>query len=353
MREAYNFLTAKQLRRAGKSADRARESQSPVVEDLASSMYALTTDIEPGMAHDVMQGLGSMLSHVPFAVVGPAALVYYGRQRNIARVSIVCPAPCVRAVFSWAATKGMRRFQDHWRDSIAYRTSDGFLCRVRVRPLEEAAFSAIRVSETSGPGGQAKVMVLPSVVNDYARLYARSSHRWSHENRHVVADDILWMLRRIVASIKPGRGRNELEFTPSEVTWILSQDFWYRFADEFPEAVDLFSGAGVFRCLNRRAGLEVAGYPDKTRPTPALSEALFDADLHARVHDWMAEIERFGEQEEIEAKEATGPAPTPVLAGSRTVKWSEPLVSAVNDQKPSFRRPANVSYVSCLRSAVD
>lgn len=284
------FLSARVYNPAQLSA---QHSRTPSVNDMMGQVYMMEEAIHPSTTIEVLQGLGAMFEHIPFLVVGSPGLVHYGQaDRSLPHITIACPTSSRLALFSWARTKGMYRFQGTWGDSFGYKTTGGLLCRVRVRGVLHESFERLRAASPLWPGDKAKVMTLPCLVNEYAALFARGAgpraeDSWGPRERAAVARQIIWLLFRIVerkqAAEEEGE-RSEHEFVESEVSWVLTKEFWRPFIKEYPDAVELFRAAGVFSCLDN--GYLPAADHEVPRPPPKKTRdfALLDADVDVDVN---------------------------------------------------------------------
>lgn len=305
------------------------------IESMLSRTYIVRDTIKPETAREIVQGIGVMLHHVPFTIVGNAALVYYGRNRRITRITLACPEDCVLAVFRWAQTYGMHQFVGSgWGDSFGYKTEDGGLYRVRVRSLYREPFNRIRLPQPS-PHNHAKVMTLPNIVNEYAGLYAGGRRRLpGGVEEAIIASEILWMLRRIAILVCAGSDDKDQQFTRDEVTWILTREFWEPFVREHPEAVELFRVAGVFRCLNRDGDVGHSGCLGKNRPLPPRPGFLDDVGPY----------ESLPKMQDVLYSDGRPMMPDLHAAGKREVSIADP-VTAASSRAASVREatPANSS----------
>lgn len=275
-------------RRPDSPVDRHSQTSSPSIEDMLGQVYVMNDRLDPDITCEVIEGLSIMLDHIPFAVVGSAALVYYGRVRQVSRITIACPADCARSIFGWAKASGMHRFGGDWRDSFGYKTKQGHICRVRVRPLYEESFQLFRVAKCgsdrnhSPEPAPAKIMALPSLVNEYARLFTTyQACGLTGKELSFIAFEIMWALHRIAEFGQTGsHGPNEQAFTYADTTWLLTRQFWRNFTGRFPESIELFRLAGVF--VARSAGVAGTRRRCQRRWTSQMPRDDFDgADLSA------------------------------------------------------------------------
>ncbi|KAJ4164809.1 hypothetical protein LMH87_006467 [Akanthomyces muscarius] len=314
--------------RQAERASSATDESSIEIENMLRRTYIVRDTIEPQTAHEIIQGIGIMLYHVPFTIVGNAALVYYGRDRRISRITLACPEDCMLAIFRWAQTYGMHQFVGNgWGDSFGYKTKDGGLYRVRVRSLYREPFNRIRLPQP-GPDSHAKVMTLPNIVNEYAGLYAAGRRRLDGVEEAIIASEILWMLRRIASLVCAGSDDKDHEFTRTEVTWVLTRKFWEPFVREHPEAVELFRVAGVFRCLNREGDVGCSGHPGKSRPLPPRPGFLDDVDPY----------ESLPEMQDLMYPDGRPMMPDLYDAGKHDVSIEDPATAA-SSRAASVREP--------------
>ncbi len=332
----------------GQQASRpAADGASLNADDMLDRTYVVKDSIEPETTREIIQGLGAILHHIPFTIVGNAALVYYGRDRRIDRITLACPEDCVRAVFSWAQTHGMHRFQGGgWGDSFGYRTADGALYRVRVRALFQEPFNRIRLPRPRADN-HAKVMTLPNLVNEYARLFAAGVRRLSGGAEGVlIVADILWMLRRIAALVRADSddADDDQAFTIAEVTWVLTREFWEPFIRIYPEAIDLFRTAGVFRCVGLDAGTDCSQRLDKHQvlpPLPPLSplpESMFGTSAHSGSERLREDLPKL--QDRTNLDEMQPPPPYSRTVGKHVAPVRE-AVGTARSRAASAREAAN------------
>lgn len=269
--EEDDFYREQEQRRASANSTGGHSNLSldTMADTMLDNMYIVDEGIRPEMTRAIIKKLGVLFHHIPFTIVGGAALVYYGMERTVSRITIGCPKEYAQNLFNWARVKGMYRFQDDWKDSFGCGTTENSMYRVRVRILKEDHFNYIRAPRRD-VGESATVMTLPNIINEYAGLYVAGVRKLAGHEVSRIAEDIMWMLRRVAALRRAGRAEHDQMFVASEISWILSGRFWLPFTQKYPESAELFRDAGVFRCVTRSPSLRSPCSPDKTDPISPL-----------------------------------------------------------------------------------
>jgi hypothetical protein len=189
--------------------------------------------------NEVIDCVGRLFDHIPYAVCGTAALIYYGYRAYFPdHVSITCPEESKEAIRCWALAKGMTPSPDN-PDGFSVRVASGRSCPVCIKFMKNGfeALERVRV----GPG-QASMVTLPSIANTIARSYVFRLHNSSTERQALYARYLAWTLKRM-AEIPPGDPVQRL--TPDRARDIISRSFWIPFTLSYPETVPLFSAAGL------------------------------------------------------------------------------------------------------------
>ncbi len=232
-------------RRAGK-----RRADQPETSPLSDAALAaeqervvyIDTELDRNTVCSVINGLGDAFYHIPFAVCGVAAMVYYGYDKfTLNRISILCPAESAEVILCWARSRDMPLFAKD-PTMFGYRMADGRVCFVRVRTQDSASFGELGFVHL-GPF-KTPVLTLPCLVNQFAKDYIGKLEEIAPEMQRRYAKDIMWMLDEMAHLDEPCQS-----FTPKHVCWVLSRGFWLPFTLSFPEAIDLFSAAGLFNCF--------------------------------------------------------------------------------------------------------
>ncbi|KAK3180836.1 hypothetical protein K4F52_007794 [Lecanicillium sp. MT-2017a] len=233
-------------RRSGKQ--RADRPESPVslsdagAAEVLEQLVYIDTDLDRKTVCDVVDGLGEVFDHIPFAVCGVAAMVYYGYDKfSLNRVSILCPSQSAEVILCWARSRGMPLFTGD-PNLFGFKLGDGRVCFVRVRTYSSGSFDDLGVVHL-GPS-RTPVLSIPCLVNQFAKDYIGKLDEISPEMQRRYAKDIMWMLDRMGQLSAP-----EQTFTPKHASWVLTRGFWLPFTLSFPEMIDAFSAAGLFDCF--------------------------------------------------------------------------------------------------------
>ncbi|KAM4058648.1 hypothetical protein HRG_006398 [Hirsutella rhossiliensis] len=190
----------------------------------------------------IVNAVGKLIPHLPFAVCGHAAMVYYGHPAHRpSHVSIVCPERAAAILVGWARASGLR-LSTHFpqafyvattarRDDDA-ETTAGVGC-VRVLSCRDFdRLGRIRRGPSSTP-----VLTLPCIADRMAgRLYAAPGAGDAAQR----AADIVWLLGRIVED-----GGEEQLLTLDKAPVFGHAAFLAPFARQHPEAVALMREAGL------------------------------------------------------------------------------------------------------------
>ncbi|UKZ76004.1 hypothetical protein TrVFT333_003700 [Trichoderma virens FT-333] len=189
--------------------------------------------------NEVIDCVGRLFDHIPYAVCGTAALIYYGyRAYSPDHVSITCPEESKEAIRCWALAKGMTPLPDN-PDGFSVRVASGRSCPVCIKFMKNG-FEALEVVRI-GPG-QASMVTLPSIANTIARSYVFRLHSSSTDRQALYARYLAWTLKRM-AEIPPTDPVQRL--TPERARDIINRSFWIPFTLSYPETVPLFSAAGL------------------------------------------------------------------------------------------------------------
>ncbi|RFU73258.1 hypothetical protein TARUN_8992 [Trichoderma arundinaceum] len=189
--------------------------------------------------NEVIDCVGRLFDHIPYAVCGTAALIYYGYRAYFPdHVSITCPEESKEAIRCWALAKGMTPSPDN-PDGFSVRVASGRSCPVCIKFMKNG-FEALEIVRV-GPG-QASMVTLPSIANTIARSYVFRLHNSSPERQALYARYLAWTLKRM-AEIPPTDPVQRLN--PDRARDIVNRSFWIPFTLSYPETVPLFSAAGL------------------------------------------------------------------------------------------------------------
>ncbi|XWW95306.1 hypothetical protein V2A60_003264 [Cordyceps javanica] len=226
------------------------------IENISDGGNRVKDTIQPKQTLEIIEKLGHELAHVPFNIIGRAALVYHGHHRRVSHIAMACMKGSLQAVRSWAQSKGMPILDgDDVSGWFGYRMTDGSLCRVRVYSLECTPCNQARTQT----GNRSKVMTLPNMISEYARLYTNGVRSRRHEREQsLIAYDILWMLAKF--SQTSGGGDDDegdgQAFTSDDLQSIGHQDFLGPFVSMYPEFFHWYD-AIVFRCVDSEAAIDL------------------------------------------------------------------------------------------------
>ncbi|PNY23904.1 26S proteasome regulatory subunit rpn11 [Tolypocladium capitatum] len=219
---------------------------------------------------EVVDGIGEIFAHIPYAVCGHAAMVYYGNTLHTPdHVSIVCPMSSLDALIGWAQARALgicARFSK----AFTYTTADGVERCVRV--LGYVKFDRLRRVRL-GPS-LASVLTLPVLADSMACDYVVAQREDDHRGMVQRARDICWLMRRIVEV-----GGEEQRLTVESAGFFGRLDFLEPFSLAYERAVPLME----------RAGLDLASIPGFNPPAlimPAMPEPrrIGEVKVRARRH---------------------------------------------------------------------
>ncbi|KAH8174558.1 hypothetical protein LIA77_05977 [Sarocladium implicatum] len=195
--------------------------------------------MSPSTVREVIGIIGRLFEHVPYAISGQAAMVYYGSQRHAStHVSILVPQASQHVARVWALAQGMHAVPFK-SDCFAVSTRDGLLRMVRIKLVKDSSFESVRT--TRAGRSHARIITLPGLANQVASAYIADLKSGAPVSRQSgYARDMRWVLRRI-ADIR----LHEHWLTPARVPDVLKREFWLPFTMSFPEIVALFEVAGL------------------------------------------------------------------------------------------------------------
>ena len=195
--------------------------------------------MSPSTVREVVGIVGRLFEHVPYAVSGQAAMVYYGSDRYApSHVSILVPQASQHVARVWALAQGMQSipFQS---DCFAVSTRDGSLRTVRIKLVKDSSFESVQTVRAGR--SRARIITLPCLVNQVAGAYIADLKSGASISRQkAYARDMRWILSRITDV-----HLHEHYLSPEKVPEVLKRDFWMPFTISFPDTVNLFQFAGL------------------------------------------------------------------------------------------------------------
>ncbi|KAL2211651.1 hypothetical protein CC79DRAFT_1317743 [Sarocladium strictum] len=198
-----------------------------------------TSEMGPGTVCEVINIIGTLFDHVPYAVSGVAAMVYYGNDyHRPTHVSVLVPDASREIVRCWAVAQGMNSLPGK-PDSFAVTTKDGVLRTVRIKTVKDASFENIET--VRAVKSQARLITLPGLANQLAGAYISELKSQSTERRQQsYARDMRWVLN-CIADVRLA----EHWLLPGRAKDILKADFWLPFTSSFPDTILMFAHAGL------------------------------------------------------------------------------------------------------------
>ncbi|KAF5720351.1 acetylxylan esterase precursor [Fusarium mundagurra] len=186
---------------------------------------------------EVVDMIAQHFSHIPYAVSGLAAMVYYGYEARPYRVSIVCPEHTRENQKCWARAQGMIPIPRQ-RHVWGVATSDGIVQQIRVRfPYDFNEMHALKI----GTAGSLPVSMLSlaGLADELARTYVNELKHSDHDRQENLAYEMIWILKRIIQCRLP-----EHALRPERIPHLIRETFWLPFTLSYPESVPLFAKAG-------------------------------------------------------------------------------------------------------------
>ncbi|KAH6960526.1 hypothetical protein DER45DRAFT_558052 [Fusarium avenaceum] len=183
---------------------------------------------------EVIDMIALRFSHIPYAVSGLAAMVYYGYDARPYKVSIVCPEHTRENQKCWAKAQGMipiPRRSDIW----GMATADGIVHQIRVRfPYDFEDMHALKIGSSA-----VSMLSLAGLADELARTYVNELKHSDHARQDNLAREMVWILQRIIQVRMP-----EHRLTPERIPRLTKETFWLPFSLAYPETVPLFAKAG-------------------------------------------------------------------------------------------------------------
>jgi hypothetical protein len=183
---------------------------------------------------EVIDMIALRFSHIPYAVSGLAAMVYYGYDARPYKVSIICPEHTRENQKCWAKAQGMipiPRRSDIW----GLATADGIVHQIRVRfPYDFEDMHALKIGSSA-----VSMLSLAGLADELARTYVNELKHSDHARQDNLAREMVWILQRIIQVRMP-----EHMLTPERIPRLTKETFWLPFSLAYPETVPLFAKAG-------------------------------------------------------------------------------------------------------------
>ncbi|KAJ4016443.1 hypothetical protein NW752_003570 [Fusarium irregulare] len=183
---------------------------------------------------EVVDMIALRFSHIPYAVSGLAAMVYYGYDARPYKVSIICPEHTRENQKCWAKALGMLQMpkrQDIW----GVATRDGMLRQIRVRfPYDFEQMHTLRVGSSG-----VSMLSLAGLADELARTYVNELKHSDQDRQENLAREMVWILNRIIQVKMP-----EHRLKPERIPHLINERFWLPFSLAYPEVVPLFAKAG-------------------------------------------------------------------------------------------------------------
>ncbi|CCT62941.1 uncharacterized protein FFUJ_00454 [Fusarium fujikuroi IMI 58289] len=186
---------------------------------------------------EVVDMIAQRFSHIPYAVSGLAAMVYYGYEARPYRVSIVCPEHTRENQKCWAKAQGMIPIPRQ-RHVWGVATSDGIIQQIRVRfPYDFNEMHALKIG-TAG-SNPVSMLSLAGLADELARTYVNELKHSDRDRQENLAHEMIWILKRIIQCRLP-----EHALRPERIPHLTRETFWLPFTLSYPESVPLFAKAG-------------------------------------------------------------------------------------------------------------
>ncbi|KAK4094598.1 hypothetical protein Purlil1_1203 [Purpureocillium lilacinum] len=227
---------------------------SPLLRRIAGSSTPMTRT----QVREVIATIGQLFPHIPYAVCGHSAMMWYGDTplKRPAHVSLVCPPDSLAPLLRWAVAKGLPlcdRWESNGNDNCNGGTgggegvgfcvptaADGIPRPVRVRPYD-GFFTTLRALPAKDAFG-ACILTLPCLADAVATDYVRALGGGDYRAIVLRAGDVFWLLRKM-AALKGGDERQAL--TPERAPMFASARFLQPFTASHVYSVDLLHRAGL------------------------------------------------------------------------------------------------------------
>ncbi|RGP74880.1 hypothetical protein FLONG3_5992 [Fusarium longipes] len=183
---------------------------------------------------EVVDMIALRFSHIPYAVSGLAAMVYYGYDARPYKVSIICPEHTRENQKCWAKALGMLPIPKR-HDIWGVATRDGMLRQIRVRfPYDFEEMHTLKVGSSA-----VSMLSLAGLADELARTYVNELKHSDQDRQENLAREMVWILNRIIQCRMP-----EHRLKPERIPHLINERFWLPFSLAYPEVVPLFAKAG-------------------------------------------------------------------------------------------------------------
>jgi hypothetical protein len=183
---------------------------------------------------EVIDMIALRFSHIPYAVSGLAAMVYYGYDARPYKVSMLCPEHTRENQKCWAKALGMLPIPKR-HDIWGVVTRDGMLRQIRVRfPYDFEEMHTLKVGSSA-----VSMLSLAGLADELARTYVNELKHSDQDRQENLAREMVWILNRIIQCRMP-----EHRLRPERIPHLINERFWLPFSLAYPEVVPLFAKAG-------------------------------------------------------------------------------------------------------------
>lgn len=207
---------------------RSRPLTAPTNEGMTSSQLS-----------EVIAIIGRIFDHLPYAICGQTAMVYYGSLAyRPSHVSVLVPQASGEIARCWALAQGMQAVPCR-SDCFAVRTRDGRLRTVRLKLVKDTSFEHVETMQAVR--SRARLITLPGLANQVAGAYVADLKSGGSEKRQAAyAEDMRWILQKIGDC-----NLDEHWLFPWRARELLRGEFWLPFTTSFRDTVNLFAYAGL------------------------------------------------------------------------------------------------------------
>ncbi|KAL6919578.1 hypothetical protein ACHAP8_002642 [Fusarium lateritium] len=210
----------------------------PLADDRTGSNAAIIILEDRSMNYEavceVIDMIALRFSHIPYAVSGMAAMVYYGYDARPYKVSMLCPEHTRENQKCWAKALGMLPIPKR-HDIWGVATRDGMIRQIRVRfPYDFADMHVLKVGRSA-----VSMLSLAGLADELARTYVNELKHSDQDRQENLAREMVWILNRIIQCRMP-----EHRLKPERIPHLIQDRFWVPFSLAYPEAVPLFAKAG-------------------------------------------------------------------------------------------------------------
>ncbi|EFX03937.1 hypothetical protein CMQ_865 [Grosmannia clavigera kw1407] len=211
--------------------------------------------LTPAGYSGIFAAVDEALSHIRYAVCGPAALWLWGKQETDGEnalqliapqeISIVCCDSTRDIITSWAACKGLQLYPGRPALIGIPATPDGKIYPLTVNWVDEDTFSQLQIATlANAAGSHIRLLSLETLVNVAATDYAYGeSVAKDLATRNALAQDICWLLRRIASAHDESSSFTRLSYQNAPA--VLDPIFYVIFLIAHPGSENLFCDAGI------------------------------------------------------------------------------------------------------------